>query len=212
MMERREDAFYYVTVMNENYPQPTLPVGVEGDIIQGLYRYGERVPVAGSKAHIRLLGSGAILREVIAAADLLAADWGVSSDIFSATSFSELAKDARDAVRWNRLHPEETERVPHVARLLAGSTPIVAATDYVAALPQMIAPFVDARLVALGTDGFGRSDTRAALRRFFEVDRHQIAVAALHELARRQAVPNRTVSEAIRRYGINADAPPPWQV
>jgi pyruvate dehydrogenase E1 component len=152
------------------------------------------------------------LREVIAAAEMLANDWGVSSEIFSATSFSELAKEARETERWNRLHPEATERVPHVAHLFAGSTPIIAATDYVAALPQMIAPYIDARLVALGTDGFGRSDTRSALRRFFEVDRHQIVVAALHELARRGEVPRAAVTDAIKQYGIDADASAPWTV
>ncbi len=216
MMERREDAFYYITAMNENYAHPTLPAGAESDIIKGLYRFGSRAPASATSsppsAAIRLVGSGAILREVIAAADLLATDWGVASDIFSATSFSELAKNAREAARWNRLHPEEPERVPHVARILAGRAPIIAATDYVVALPQLIAPFVDARLVALGTDGFGRSDTRSALRRFFEVDRYQIALTALHELARRKELPRTIVSDAIRRYGIDTATPPPWEV
>ncbi len=212
MMERRDDAFYYITVMNENYAQPALPAGVEADIIKGLYRFGERALSATAKANVRLIGSGAILREIIAAAELLASDWGVSSEIFSATSFSELAKEARETERWNRLHPEDTERVSHVAHLLSGSTPVIAATDYVAALPQMIAPYIDARLVALGTDGFGRSDTRSALRRFFEVDRHQVVVAALHELARRKALPRAAVTDAIMRYGIDADAAAPWRV
>ncbi len=211
MMERREDAFYYITVMNETYAQPALPAGVDADVIKGLYRYGERAASTAPKGMIRLIGSGAILREVIAAADLLAADWGVNSEIFSATSFSELARDAREAARWNRLHPDQPERSPHVTRMLQGSNPIIAATDYVAALPQMIAPYIDARLVALGTDGFGRSDTRSALRRFFEMDRHHIVVAALHELARRSEVPRPIPAEAIRRYGLDTSAPPPWQ-
>jgi pyruvate dehydrogenase E1 component len=212
MMERREDAFYYLTVMNETYAQPSLPAGVEADIISGLYRFGARAPSGPARGTARLVGSGAILREVIAAADLLAADWGIASEIYSATSFSELAKEAREIERWNRLNPDAPERVAHVAKLLPGSAPVIAATDYVSALPHMIAPFIDAKLVALGTDGFGRSDTRSELRKFFEVDRHQIVVATLSTLARVGNLPRAVVSEALARYNINTSAPAPWTV
>ena len=149
---------------------------------------------------------------MIAAAELLASDWAVSAEIFSVTSFSELAKDAREVERWNRLNPSEPSRLSQVARLLPGPVPVVAATDYVSALPQMIAPHLDARYVVLGTDGFGRSDTRAALRSFFEVDRHQIVLAALDALARSGGIARAVLKEAITKYGIDAQAPAPWTV
>ena len=175
--------------------------GAADGIVRGMYRFavhGEGPPA------VRLVGSGAILREVDAAAHLLAQDWGVATEVFSATSFSELARDARDAERWNRLHPRETPRTSHVATLLAGDAPIVAATDYVRAYPQTIASYVRAPFTALGTDGFGRSDTRAALRGFFEVNREHIVVAAL------AAVSPERAAEAIERYGIDAEAAPSW--
>jgi pyruvate dehydrogenase E1 component len=131
---------------------------------------------------VRLLGSGTILREVIAAAELLASEWGVAAEVWSATSFSELARDAREVERFNRLHPSDEARLSHVQRCLAGNAPVIAATDYVRAWPQLIASYVDAPFTALGTDGFGRSDTRAALRSFFEVDRHHVVLAALTAL------------------------------
>jgi len=168
---------------------------------------------------VRLLGSGTILREVLAAAELLADEWSVASDVFSVTSFSELARDARDVERWNRLHPGSAPRRSHVDALLGAPSsddgsvrppPIVAATDYVRAYPQLIAAYVEARFVALGTDGFGRSDTRAALRGFFEVDRQQIVVAALDALARDGVVERSVVGAAIARYGIDPETPPSW--
>jgi len=202
MMERQEDVFYYVTVMNENYPQPSLPTGVEGDIVRGLYRLTHN-----RHPRVRLVGSGTILREVVAAADLLRGDWGVPCDVFSATSFSELAREARDVARANRLGGEK--RTSHVATMLEGNAPIVAATDYVRAYPELIAAHVDARFISLGTDGFGRSDTRKALRRFFEVDRHSIVIAALGALADEGKVERATVDAALKRYEIGA-SPPPW--
>lgn len=208
MLERGEDVFYYVTVMNESYAQPSLPAHVAEDVIKGMYRYSES-PKSGPPT-IRLLGSGAILREVIAAAQLLASDWDVGAEVWSVTSFTELARQAREAERWNRLHPLETPQRSHVGQCLAGPAPVVAATDYVSAYPQMIAAFVDAPFVALGTDGFGRSDTRAQLRRFFEVDRQHIAVAALYALAEKGGVDTVTVAAAIERYGLASDTPPPW--
>jgi pyruvate dehydrogenase E1 component len=208
MLERQEDAFYYVTVMNENYAHPSLPPGVEGDIVRGMYR----IAAHGDAPRVRLLGSGTILREVMAAAELLRDDWRIASEVFSVTSFSELAREAREAARWNRLHPGDPPRASHVATLLAGDAPVIAATDYVRAYPGLIGPYVRAPYALLGTDGFGRSDTRAALRAFFEVDRRQVVVAALAALADAHTVPRDVVASAIARYGIDADAAAPWLV
>jgi pyruvate dehydrogenase E1 component len=209
MMERQDDVFYYLTVMNESYPQPSLPAGVEGDIVKGMYRLGAN-EAEGAQGRVRLLGSGAILREVIAAGELLARDWRVAAEIWSVTSYSELAREAREVQRWNRLHPEAPARLSHVERCLSGAAPIIAASDYVRAYPQLIGSFVAARFVAMGTDGFGRSDTRNALRRFFEVDRHHVVVSALHELALVGSVPRSAVAAAVKRYEIDADSPAPW--
>ena len=214
MLEQQVDEFYYITMMNENYAQPSMPPGVGGDIIQGMYRYATYTPATAARktqAPVRLLGSGAILREVIAAAQLLAQDWNVGSDVHSVTSFSELAREAAEAARWNRLHPLEPARRSHVAQQLPGARPVIAVTDYVRAYPQLIAPYIDARLVALGTDGFGRSDNRPALRRFFEVDRHSIVVATLSTLSQMGERSRESVSQAIERYGIDAEAAAPWQ-
>jgi pyruvate dehydrogenase E1 component len=209
MVERNEDVFYYVTVMNENYAHPSLPAEAAADVIRGMYRFGGHES-AGARGRVRLLGSGTILREVIAAAALLAEDWQVSSDIYSVTSFSELAREAREVERWNRLHAEQAPRTSHVAESLAGDAPVVAATDYVRAYPQLVSTYVRARFVALGTDGFGRSDTRAALRRFFEVDRQNVVVAALDALAQEGALPRAVVAEAVKRYGLDPEAGPSW--
>jgi pyruvate dehydrogenase E1 component len=210
MMEQSEDVFYYLTVMNENYAHPSLAAGTEGDIVKGMYRFGGR-DVAAAKGGVRLLGSGAILREVIAAAELLAREWQIAADIFSVTSYSELAREAREIERWNTLHPEQEAKRSHVAQSLEGRAPVIAASDYVRAYPQLIASYLEARFVALGTDGFGRSDTRAALRRFFEVDRHQIVVAALRALQCEGEVPASVVRTALERYGIECESAPPWQ-
>jgi pyruvate dehydrogenase E1 component len=209
MLERQEDVFYYLTVMNESYAHPSLPQGVEDDIVRGLYRI-ESHGLDDPRATVRLLGSGTILREVMAAAALLRDDWNVASDVYSATSFAELARDAREVARSNRLHPGEPRRSSHVKAMLGGDAPIVAATDYVCAYPGLIAPHVKAPLVTLGTDGFGRSDTRAALRRFFEIDRHHVAIAALDALADRGTLERDVVAQAIRRYGIDASQGDPW--
>ena len=211
MVERQEDVFYYVTVANESYAHPSLPAGAKAGIVAGLYRFAERA-VEEAVATVRLAGSGAILREALAAAELLANDWQVASDVYSATSFAELAREAREVQRWNRLHPAREPRRSRVETLLAGTAPVIAATDYVRAYPDMIAPFVGARYVTLGTDGFGRSDTRAALRRFFEVDARHIALAALQALAQDGTIPAVRVAEAIARYGVDADAPASWNV
>ena len=209
MLEEQEDAFYYVTLMNENYPQPSLPEGVEDDIIRGLYRLESHVP-EGAKGRVRLLGSGTILLEVQAAARLLAQDWGVACEVWSATSFSELARDAREVERWNRLHPLQPPRTSHLLHCLPQGTPIIAATDYVSAWPHLVAPYLRDRFVALGTDGFGRSDNREQLRGFFEVDRRQVVLAALSSLVADGVLAPQVCAEAIERYGIQADAPAPW--
>ena len=209
MMETQLDEFYYITVMNENQAHPTMPPGIEKDIIKGMYRLGgHRAAEAGCR--VRLLGSGCILPEVIAAAGLLFEDFGVASDIFSVTSFSELAREARLVERHNRHHPLEAPGRSHLSRCLPGTAPIVAATDYVRAYPELIAAHVRAPFVALGTDGFGRSDTRAALRDFFEVDRRHIAVAALSALVESGHLDRQIVGSAIVRYQINAARAAPW--
>ena len=211
MMEQQRDEFYYITVMNENYPQPSLIPGSEPDILKGLYRFGTRGPEPEKKKLVRLLGSGAILREVIAAADILAQDFSIASEIFSATSFSELARDAAQVQRARRLEAEpDTAARSHVERMLPGTAPVIAATDYVRAYPQFIAPYVEARFIALGTDGFGRSDSRAALRSFFEVDRHSIVLAALEALVTAGAMPHATLREAAASFGLERPTPAPW--
>ena len=209
MLEQQEDVFYYLTVMNENYAQPSMPEGVAQDIIRGMYRLSGAQRRTGA-APVRLLGSGTILRESIAAATLLADDWDIAAEVYSVTSFSELARDCRATTRWNRLHPGGELRQSHLQRLLPGSAPIVAATDYVCAVPAMIAPFTAAPVVVLGTDGFGRSDTRVALRRFFEVDRHHVAIAALDALAAQGAIDPSIVAAAIARYRIDPERAAPW--
>ncbi|PBJ16619.1 Pyruvate dehydrogenase E1 component [Pseudomonas ogarae] len=209
MLERQVDEFYYVTLMNENYPQPSLPEGVEQAIIKGMYRF-TRHEVEGARGSVQLLGSGAILREVIAAAELLASDWGIDSQVWSVTSFTELARDAREVERWNRLHPGQPSRRSHVQGSLNDSAPIIACTDYVRALPQLIASYLDARYTVLGTDGFGRSDTRSQLRCFFEVDRHQIVLSALTALVHMGRLDASVCAEAIERYAIDVDAVAPW--
>ncbi|MEF7613693.1 alpha-ketoglutarate dehydrogenase [Aquincola sp. MAHUQ-54] len=207
MLVHGEDCFYYVTLMNENQAQPSLPDGVAQDVVKGLYR---RAAAPGGSAAVRLLGSGTLLQEVEAAAKLLADDWGVPAEVWSATSYSELERDARAAARHARLHPGEPPRRSHVEQCLGGAAPIVAASDYLRAWPQLIAPYLEARFTVLGTDGFGRSDTRAALRAFFEVDRHHVVLAALDALSRAGTVDGGLCAQAIVRYGLRTGDPAPW--
>ncbi len=208
MYAKQENVFYYITAMNENYGHPALPKGAEEGIVKGLYLFREG---GKKKVKVQLFGSGTILREVIAAADLLAEDWGVDADIWSATSFNELARDAHDADRWNRLHPTAKKpRVPYVAECLAGRAgPFIAATDYIRSYPDQIRKWVPGRYEVLGTDGFGRSDTRAQLRKHFEVNRFHVAVAALKALSDEGRLPAAKVAEAISKYGINPEKPNP---
>jgi len=224
MVQEQEDVFYYLTVMNENYRHPAMPAGVEEDILKGAYRLIESGQGPKTKTDtkqktkdrktgrhkVRLLGSGAILREVIAGADLLEQDFGVAADVFSVTSFTELAREAEMAERWNMLHPEEPARIPHITSLLADDDgPVIASTDYMKAFAEQIRSSVPARYRVLGTDGFGRSDYRKKLREHFEVDRHFVVVAALKALAEENRVPSKLVSEAIAKYGINPEKPDP---
>ena len=209
MLEHQENCFYYITLMNENYAHPPMPTGVEEGVIKGLY------PLRKAKnAQVNLLGSGTILHEVIAAADLLEADFGISANVWSATSFNELRRDGLECERWNLLHPEAKPRASWVSSQLGGKTPLptIAATDYMKAYADQIREFVPGRYRVLGTDGFGRSDTREQLREFFEVNRHFVVVAALKTLAETGSIPAKKVSEAITRYGINPEKPNPAQV
>ena len=199
--EKQEDVFYYITTLNEIYDQPAMPAGSEEGIRKGLYKF-ERVQGKG-KGEVQLLGSGAILRHVREAAQILANDYGISSDVYSAPSFTEAAREGADAVRWNMLHPTETPRVPYVAQVM-NDKPAVAATDYMKLFAEQIRAYVPAKHYhVLGTDGFGRSDSRANLRDHFEVDAHHVVVAALHVLAQEGTVDKKVVAEAIAKYGID---------
>jgi pyruvate dehydrogenase E1 component len=209
MFQEQENVFYYVTTLNENYPQPPMPDGAEEGIRKGMYLLRSSDSRA-KKKRVQLMGSGSILREVLAAAELLEDDFGVAADVWSVTSFTELRKEGIDAERSNRLHPEGEQRQSYVEQCLAGHPgPVVAATDYVRTFADQIRGLVHRRYRVLGTDGFGRSDTREALRRFFEVDRHHVAVAALKSLADEEALPASKVSEAIEKYDLDPDAPYP---
>jgi pyruvate dehydrogenase E1 component len=208
-MLEQEDVFYYITVMNENYAHPAMPEGAAEGIVRGLYAFRKG---GKHKTRVQLMGSGTIFREVIAAAELLEADWGVSADLWSAPSFNELRRDGDACERWNLLHPTAEARVPHVTQCLAGTRgPVVAATDYVKAFADQIRPWIPAgrQYKVLGTDGFGRSDTRVALRSHFEVDRHFVVIAALKALAESGEVKPAKVAEAIAKYGIDPEKPNP---
>ncbi len=210
MFVARERVFYYLTCMNENYAHPTLPRGAEEGIIRGMYRLGS---VGKHKRRVQLLGSGTILREVEAAAAMLDQDWKVAADVWSVTSFTELRRDGLHARRAATLHAEAESRLPWVTQCLAATRgPVIAASDYVRLFADQIREFVPRRYLTLGTDGFGRSDTRRDLRRFFEVDREHVVVNALKALADEGELEHKVVAEAIKRYGIDPDAPPREQV
>jgi pyruvate dehydrogenase E1 component len=207
MYVQNESVFYYISVMNENYPQPALPAGAEAGIIKGGY-----LLKSADRGELRatLLGSGTILRECIAAAELLEQQFGVMTDVFSITSFSELRREALECARWNLLHPAEAPRVPYVQTLLAGRDgALVAATDYVRNVPDQIRSWVPQPYLTLGTDGFGRSDARAELRQHFEVDRNFIALAALRLLADAKRIDRKTVIGAVSKLGIDANKADP---
>jgi pyruvate dehydrogenase E1 component len=213
MFKEQEDVYYYITLMNENYSHPAMPAGAEEGIRRGMYLFREGG--SGKGQRVQLLGSGTILREVIAAADLLAQDFGVSADIWSCPSFNELRRNGMEAERWNLLHPTQAPRKSYVEECLGAGArqgPVVAATDYMRSFADQIRPFVPRRYVCLGTDGFGRSDYRVALRRFFEVDRHYVAIAALSALAEDGKFAKDKVEAAISKYGIDPEKPPPWKM
>ncbi|MBE9561855.1 MAG: pyruvate dehydrogenase (acetyl-transferring), homodimeric type, partial [Proteobacteria bacterium] len=202
MYKEQENIFYYVTAMNENYTHPKMPEGVAEGILKGMYLLKEGTT---GKLKVQLLGSGAILREVIAASALLAEDFGVLANIWSVTSFNELHRQGNDAERWNMLHPEAEPRTTYIAECLQDCKgPIIAATDYIRAYPNQIRFGIPHQYYyVLGTDGFGRSDSRKQLRKFFEVDRYNIAVAALKGLMDMGELPASKVTEAIQKYGLD---------
>ncbi|MBV8419852.1 MAG: pyruvate dehydrogenase (acetyl-transferring), homodimeric type [Hyphomicrobiales bacterium] len=210
MFKDQEDIYYYITLMNENYSHPAMPAGAEEGIRRGMYLFSEGRNTGGPR--VQLLGSGTILREVISAAQLLEQEFGVHADVWSCPSFNELRRNGVEAERWNLLHPAQPPRKSYVEQCLGGREgPVVAASDYMRAFAEQIRPYVPRRYVCLGTDGFGRSDYRVALRRFFEVDRHYVTVAALNALADEGVLPKSKVEGAIARYGIDAEKSPPWK-
>jgi pyruvate dehydrogenase E1 component len=211
MYAEQQDVYYYLTVMNENYPHPAMPDGAAADIIKGMYRFRDAGKTKAPR--VQLLGSGVIFREVVAAADLLQRDWGVDADLWSCPSFTELARDGMAVARHNLLHPTVKPKQSHVAACLADTQgPVIAATDYMRAFAEQIRGHVPRRYVVLGTDGFGRSDTREKLRHFFEVDRHWVTVAALKALADDGTLPASKATEAMKKYGLDPAKPAPWTV
>ena len=213
MYVRNEECFYYLTVYNEAYDMPAMPnEGVRDGILKGIYPVNSVKPAV-AKLEVQLLGSGVILREALRAQQLLAEKFNVASTVYSVTSYQMLRKDALECERHNRLHPTAEGKLPYVQKVLGGTPgPIIATSDYLRTLPEQVAPYLGGRLTALGTDGFGRSETRPALRRFFEVDAEHVAVAALAALAERGDLPRATVAKAVTELGLNPDAPHPWTV
>jgi pyruvate dehydrogenase E1 component len=209
MFVDQEDVFFYITLMNENYHHPAMPEGAEEGILRGMYKVRDG---NGGSPRAQLLGSGTILREVLEGAELLAQDFDIDADVWSATSFTELRRDGIAVERYNTLHPTSKQRTPYVTECLADGGPVVAATDYVRAYPDLIRAWVPGTYRTLGTDGFGRSDFRSALRGFFEVDRRHVAVAALKALADEGEIKPTRVKEAIERYEIDPEAPMPTTV
>jgi pyruvate dehydrogenase E1 component len=205
MVEKQENVYYYITLLNENYPMPGLIAGTEEQIVKGMYLCKEG---AKQTPRVQLLGSGTILREALAAQELLQKEWGISANVWSCPSFNELTRDGQDAERYNLLHPTDKARVPFVTQQLDKHTgPVIASTDYMKAYAEQIRPFIPKgrTFKVLGTDGFGRSDFRSKLREHFEVNRHYIVVAALKALSEEGTVPTAKVAEAIAKYGIKAD-------
>jgi pyruvate dehydrogenase E1 component len=210
MYQEQESVFYYITCMNENYAHPAMPSGVEQGILNGMYllQIGGR-----GKVRVTLFGSGTILREVLAAAEILEKDFGVPADVYSVTSFSELRKNALDIERWNLMHPTEPQKQTYIRQALGDHAgPFVAATDYMKTVPDQIRQWVPGRYAVLGTDGFGRSDSRAELRRFFEVNRHYVVIAALKALADDGKIDVHTVTKAMIAFGIDPEKPNPLTV
>ncbi len=207
MIKNQEDVFYYITIMNENYSHPEMPKNVNEDIIKGIYKYSEN-KAKGPK--VQLMGSGVILREVIEAASILEKDFNIGSTIFSVTSFTEVRRNALDVQRWNMLNPEKTEKKSVLDEIIVDlESPIITATDYMKSFAEQIATFLPNKFISLGTDGFGRSDSREALRDFFEVDRNHIVIAALKALTEKQEIEKSVLLDAIKKYKIMNDKPNP---
>ncbi|MDD4893437.1 MAG: pyruvate dehydrogenase (acetyl-transferring), homodimeric type, partial [Candidatus Rickettsiella isopodorum] len=210
MMQEQENSFYYLTLMNENYAHPALNEAHKEGILKGMYLLSETKP---SKRHVQLLGSGTILNEVIAAAELLKTDFDVTADIWSVTSFSECRKQALSIERHNLLHPNEPEQQSYVAQCLQDRIgPVIAATDYIRLNADQIRGFVKAPYVVLGTDGYGRSDTREQLRQFFEVNRYYIVIASLHALMAEGSVSTTQIEQAFKKYSIDSEKPNPFTI
>jgi len=210
MVQNQEDVYYYITLMNENYTHPAIPEGSAEGILKGMYSFSKS-KAKGEK--VQLMGSGVILREVIAAAELLEKDWGISADVWSVPSFTELRREGLECDRWNMLNPEKTQKVSYIASCLKDSKgPVVASTDYMKSFAEQIQRFVPNKFVALGTDGFGRSDSREALRDFFEVNRYYVVVAALKALSDEGKFPVAKVAEAVKKYSLDANKPNPTTV
>ena len=210
MYQEQENVFYYITCMNENYAHPAMPAGVAQGILNGMYllQIGGR-----GKVRVTLFGSGTILREVLAAAEILEKTYGVPADVYSVTSFSELRRNALAVERGNLLHPNEPRRQTYIQQALADREgPFIAATDYMKTVADQIRQWVPGRYAVLGTDGYGRSDSRAELRRFFEVDRHYVAITALKALADEGKIDKQTVTDAMQAFGIDPEKPNPLSV
>ncbi|RJG25411.1 pyruvate dehydrogenase (acetyl-transferring), homodimeric type [Massilia cavernae] len=210
MVANQEDVYYYITIMNENYPQPGLKAGSEEGILKGMYLLQEGA--ADAKQRVQLIGSGTILRESIAAAELLQNDWGIAADVWSAPSLTLIARDGQDAERWNLVNPTAEQRVPYVTSLMKDTSgPIIATTDYMRLFAEQIRAFIpkDRTYRVLGTDGFGRSDSRVKLREFFEVNRYYVTVAALKSLADEGKIEASVVADAVAKYGIDPNKPNP---
>ena len=210
MYEDMESAFYYITITNENYPQPAMPEGVEEGIRKGAYLFKK---ASGKGKTVQLMGSGSILQEVMSAADLLKNDWAVEADIWSVPGINQLAREGSECERWNLTHPEQEKKVPYLTEILKEHEgPFVISTDYIRAYPEQIRRFIPGSLTVLGTDGYGRSDSREQLRRFFEIDRYYIAAAALKGLADQGKLEASVVAEALKKYKIEPDKPNPMTV
>jgi pyruvate dehydrogenase E1 component len=206
MFEKRQDIFYYLTLYNENYPMPPKPEGADEGILKGLYKLKDAPEGPAERPRIHLFGSGPILGEALRAQEILAQRFGVAATVWSATSYKQLRADALEAERWNMLHPDQEPRTPYVVSVLAGDdAPIVAVSDYMKLVPDQISRWLPGRFYPLGTDGFGRSETREALRRFFEIDAESVVVAALHQLAQQGRYDRGAVRRAIDDLGIDAD-------
>jgi pyruvate dehydrogenase E1 component len=211
MIEDQEDVFYYITTLNENYVHPSMPEGVAENICKGLYLF--KAAAKQQKLTVQLLGSGAILREVLEAQILLEKDFNIAADVWSATSFNQLARDGVAITRWNRMHPQSNPKVPFITECLQERHgPVIAATDYMRAYADQVRQFIPTDYTVLGTDGYGRSDTRETLRDFFEVNRYYVVVAALEALAKDNKIANDMVAKAIKLYKLDPEKPNPITV